>query len=252
MPLGPTSLRTMWTFFLRNAVWAPLNPVAAPPGTWMASLGAELDQEPVAGDPVDVVLDDDVGLALDLELGLVVLDVIARADLHVVGGVAASPCRRGGRTLPSSCGVDDPKVAGGARLADEAERLVEVEAGDVADGRLEGPAVARGPDDGERRELDLLAVFEPLVVAGVHPEPALGVVDADQAAFGRGPVVLAEPPNRLVDRVPHALRLGLLVEDDRAAPRLDRPPAPRARTRGHSRHSPPGARRKLSRPGALS
>ena len=139
-------------------------------------LGSELDQEVVAGDPHVAVLDHNLRVALDLQGRLIVLDVGHRPDDEVVGRV------RGGRLVVAEMdvafelGVHDvhrPAV----RL--QAERLVEVDDRLVADRRLQVLPVARLPDQGEGRELQLLAVLEPLVVAGIHPVAAFLAVVAD-------------------------------------------------------------------------
>ena len=221
MPEGPTSLRVMSTFFLMYAVWGAVEPGGAPRAGGPVLARAELDQDAESGDPVDVVLDDHVRLAGDLQGRLVVVDVRQR-DVHVVG--------EGGRPLvvadldvPFEPRVDHVQARRRPRLHRVVQRLVEVDPRDVAGRDFEALAVVRLPDHGERGQLELLAVVQRLVLACVDVEPALGVVNADLKVFARGEVVGPERLDRQVSRLPLRRRLGLHERDRRPGRLAHRP-----------------------------
>ena len=158
-------------------------------------LGAKLDQQFGAGDRGIAVHDHEVGGTADLEGLLVVHQVFEASDLQVVGAIGR-PLVVEDLDVALEPGADDLLTGGLVRPADRADGPVEVESGHVAGRRLVADAVARLTDHGEPRQLDGLALVEPLIVLGVHPEPALGVVDADRQLLLGLPGFLAELEHR--------------------------------------------------------
>ena len=153
------------------------------------------------------VLHEHVRCGRDQVLGIVVLEVGQRPDVHVIGRVQGRPAVVADPHVPLDDGVLDLDRLGALLVAD-ADRLVQVEDRLLGGERPDALAVAGLADHRERPHPHPLAVvadavlfLDLLVVLPVHPESASGCCSRRRAgrrspssARGRTPVRPAPGP----------------------------------------------------------